>query len=124
PDSAEAAEALDAALRAAHGLPGEGWLARLAGGTPQGPTETFLALVRQQVQARAAAPDGPYSLETETRPPVAGLVEAGAALSAALDRLIRPLNALRLRIAARLDDEAEELDSATRLRIEGVCRTL
>ena len=49
----------------AHALPGEGWSARIMGGQPRGPTEAFLALVRQQVRARARGEDEGFGIETE-----------------------------------------------------------
>jgi ATP-dependent DNA helicase DinG len=123
-DDAEGAEALEAVLAAAGALAGEGWQRRLAEGAPRGPTEGFLLLVRQQVYARARDAEGPYSLEAETRPPVPGLLEAADRLSAALDRLRRPMALLARRLTARLDAEAETLDSDTRRRIEATCRGL
>jgi ATP-dependent DNA helicase DinG len=115
---------LSEALKAARALPSEGWLPRLSEGAPQGPAEAFLAEVRAQVYARARGAGGPYSLETETRPPVPGLVEAAEALEAALARLAQPLRSLAKRLHGRLDAEAGELDGETRRRIEGVCRGL
>ncbi len=119
-----AVESLQEALNAARALPGVGWQPRLAGGAPVGPTESFLALVRQQVYARDRDADAPYSLETEPRPPVPGLLDAAAHLSVALDRLRRPLAALAAALAANLDKEAETLESSTRLRIEATMRGL
>jgi len=120
----EAEKALDAALKAALALPGEGWMQRLAGNQPAGTAEQFLALVRQQVYARARDRDSPYGLETETDPPVDGLLDAATALDGALDRLMAPMIRLGRRLAARLDEEADELDRDTRIRIEAVCRSL
>ena len=120
----EAAEALAEALRAARVLPADAWHQRLVDNVPDGATEAFLALVRQQVYARAAHAGGPYGLETEANPPVAGLLEAAAALDRALAKLMQPLNRLVQRLAKRLDDDAEELDTATRLRIEAMVRGL
>ncbi len=119
-----AAATLEAALHAARALPGPGWLARIAGAAPRGPAEAFLALVRQQVLARSSGRDDGYSLEAETQPAVDGLIAAAANLDAALDRLARPLVALAESLAARLDDEADDLETATRLRIEAMCRGL
>src|SRR5690606_22848366 len=117
-------EALHKALRAAAALPGEGWMSRVVDGQPHGAAEDFLAAVRGQVLARAASPDGPYGLECEVHPVVEGVPEAARALGLALDRLIEPLTALRRRLERRLDDEADELDTATRVRTEGACRML
>lgn len=116
--------ALAKILRAAAKLPGEGWLRRLDEACPEGPAEAFLARIRTQVRARAAGRDGPYDLETDTREPVPGLGDAARALDAALAALLAPVRALAERLAARLDDEADDLDTATRQRIEAICRGL
>ena len=120
----EAKEMLTTALAAARALAGEGWRQRLSEDQTQGPCEAFLIRVRQQVYARARGAEGPYSLETETKPPVPELLEAAAKLDRALESLHRPLTALRRRLAGRLDNEAEDLDGDTRRRIEAVCRSL
>jgi len=74
----EARAALNEALRTAHVLPGPGWCQRLAAATPAGPAEAFLALVRQQIYARDPDTASPYSLETDVRPCVDGLLDAAA----------------------------------------------
>jgi ATP-dependent DNA helicase DinG len=125
---AEGQEALEGVLRAARTLTGEGWLARLGpnglGGGAQGPAEAFLALVREQVYARARNSDSPYGLETDVKPPLPGLLAAAGVLDQALARLLEPLRALEKRLAARLDEGAGELDSETRRRIEAARRGL
>ncbi|MCP5367556.1 MAG: ATP-dependent DNA helicase [Hyphomicrobiales bacterium] len=123
-DDERARELRDEILRAARALAGPGWRQRLAGGTPVGPTEAFLALVRQQVLARDENVDGAYSLETATQPPVPGLIEAADELAAALLRLEKPVAGLVGALFATLDTRAEDLDTATRNRIEAVCRSL
>ena len=123
-DDADAADALAAALEAAQILPAPGWLNRLSGAMTEGPAEAFLAEVREQVFARADAGDGPYSLETEVRPPSDGLPDAASALRENLVELATPLRKLCSRLIHRLDNEADELDSATRVRIEAVARAL
>src|SRR5262249_14310056 len=112
-----ATEALGEVLAGARALVAEQWLTRLAEGTPVGPTERFLALVRRQVYGRALAADSPYGLETETVPLSPGIGEAAAALEVALARLAQPMRRLADALKGRLDDEADELDSGTRLRI-------
>ena len=116
--------ALDDVLQAAHTLPAPSWHQRLAEAAPRGPAETFLSLVRQQVHARATGRDSPYSLETEPGPPVAGLLDSAADLDAALQRLSVPLRRLADGLADLLDDEAAELDSGTRQRIEAASRAI
>ena len=117
-----AREALDAALKAAHVLPGNEWHQRIAGGTAHGPAERFLALVRGQVLARTPDPESGYGIETAVRPPDRGLAEAAAAFAAALAEITRPLRLLATLLAALLDEEAERLGSAERQRIEAVIR--
>jgi ATP-dependent DNA helicase DinG len=115
-------------LKAAQILPGEGWLARIAEGTPFGPAEAYLALVRGQVLARARddrmAPDDIHGLETPVTSPVDGLLAAALTLRTALEELASPLKALRTRLMRKLDKEADELDSNTRARIEAISRSL
>lgn len=119
-----ATEALNDALAFARALPGPGWRARLAGGPALGPAEAFLVLVRQQVYARARNGDAAFSLETDIRPPIAGLVEAAAALSDALLLIARPLQTLVHALEAKLDGEAETLETVQRQRIESLTRSI
>ena len=74
--------------------------------------------------ARAEASETAYSLETEARPPVEGLLAAAAALGVALRSLATPLETLAKQLAKRLDDEATELDPGTRMRIDAAVRSL
>ena len=123
-DDDRARECLDRIAMAARALPGEAWSQRINGGEPQGPVEAFLAIVRRQVYARAHSPDNPYSLETETRPPLDGLLDAAADLDTALARLAKPLGDLARLLEEKLDDEAAELESDTRRRIDAVARSV
>jgi ATP-dependent DNA helicase DinG len=124
PDETEATEALFTALEAAQVLPAPGWINRLSGNTPEGVSEAFLAECRLQVYARALADHGPYSLETDVRPPAENLPEAAEDLRAALVALATPMRRLCARLIRRLDVEADELESAERVRIEAVSRAL
>ena len=127
-DVARADDALGAALSetlaAARVLPAAQWLRRLAQGSARGPAEDFLAVVRRQVFARAAGARGPYDLEAATRPPLPGLIEAAAALEAALGALAGPGRAVADRLAALLEEQGETLDTPTRNRIEAAARGL
>lgn len=123
-DRPAALEMIDAIEQAAHALPGDGWSNRIADAQPKGAAEAFLALVRRQIYARVADPRSAYDLECDAKPPVEGLVDAAGALDRALKRLVEPMLALRGVLLAMLDTEADELDSATRLRIEGIARSL
>jgi len=120
----EAETAVIEIIRAAQTLPGPGWGQRMSGGTPKGAGETFLALIRQQVYAREKDTRSPYNLEADSRPPVPGLVEAALEFEKALEALTRPLKQLMKSLTARLDDEADELETSVRIRIESICRSL
>jgi ATP-dependent DNA helicase DinG len=99
-------------------------MARIAGGTPQGECENFLALARQQVLARAPASEQAYSLETALRPLGDGLSEAARALARRLEAIEAPLKVLTQRLSHRLEEDAAELDTGTRVRIEAAVRGL
>jgi ATP-dependent DNA helicase DinG len=111
--------ALDAAVGAAGGLPGEGWLGRIAEGAPFGPLETLLSAVRATVYARASAQDAGYGLETEIAELDPSLVDAVAPAMDALEQLLRPLIALGKRLEAVLEDAPDWLDPQARARVEG-----
>lgn len=123
-DRPQALELVDAIEEAARALPGDGWTNRIADEQPKGAAEAFLVLVRRQVYARVNDPKSPYGLECDAKPPVEGLIEAAEELDRALKRLVEPMLALRGELMAKLDAEADELDSANRLRIEAVARSL
>jgi len=123
-DNDEAMAALSHTLSATRVLPNQGWQERLAGGNPHGPTETFLGLARGQVYARDKNAEGPYDLETSAHPPVENLVTAAKELADALAEFSRPVKKLVQILTDKLDDEADELDTSTRQRIEAVTRSL
>ena len=116
--------ALAAVTVAARVLPAEGFLQRISDRRPQAECEAFLMLVREQVLARADGRDQGYSLETELRPAGDGLIGAARALAQKLETVEAPMRLLAERLAARLDDEAAELDEGTRVRIEAAVRGL
>ncbi len=122
-DSAETEKLLQHVLRAALALPGPGWTRRVQAGRPEGSAEHFLALVRQQVLARAEQNNG-NSLETDCAPLVDGLAAAAGELAGALIDLKRPMALLAAGLAKKLDTEAEELSTHDRGRIEAVSRSL
>jgi ATP-dependent DNA helicase DinG len=125
-DREEAREALAAAVTAAGVLPGEGWSGRIAPGagevSPQGPLETFLVAVIDQLRARATASD--LSLECTARPALERVRETARAAAQALALIEAPLLALSRALIAVLDEEAETLQGAERARIEGALRGL
>jgi ATP-dependent DNA helicase DinG len=123
-DDNPALEDLEAIEHAARALPSEGWGNRISDEMPKGETETFLTLVRRQVYARVEDPRSPYGLECDAKPPVEGLLEAAQELDIALKRMLDPMNALRRKLMAKLDDDADALETASRQRIEAVARSL
>ena len=117
-------EALEAIEHAAEALPSEGWGNRISDEAPRGAAEHFLTLVRRQVYARVPDPRTPYGLECDAKPPVDGMLEAATELDLALKRMLDPMNDLRKKLMAKLDDDAEDLESQSRQRIEAVARSL
>ncbi len=121
----EAAEkALDEILRAARALPAPSWHQRVADGRTDGPTEAFLALVRQQVYARSANTDSPYDLETDPHPALDGVIAAAATLAGALADLARPVGSLIGLLHKMLADDSDSLETPTRVKIEAVAASL
>ncbi len=121
---ATAEKALDDILAAALVLPAEGWAQRLAEGRAQDAFEAFLGVVREQVLARAPTRDQGYTLEAELRPCLDALPAAARALAARLGAIEAPVRVLTTRLAARLENDAAELDPGMRLRIEAMLRGL
>ncbi|EKE78301.1 ATP-dependent DNA helicase [Oceanibaculum indicum] len=119
-----AEEALRRVLHAARCLPGEGWNSRIGEGQPDGPAEALLALVRKQTYARQPDRSSPYGMETDAHPPLDGLLDAAATLEGALGALLQPIQELKKRISAKLETEADQLDTAARQRMEAVLRSL
>jgi ATP-dependent DNA helicase DinG len=122
------------ALHAARALPAPGWAARLqapaspdlAGVAPgyENPAEGFLRSVAGQVLSRAPTDRDAAELEAHPLPVQPELAAAAERLHAALGAIAEPLKALSKGFAQRLDDEAEELDSAIRARIDGALKSL
>ncbi len=123
-DDLEAHRALRRLLDLAQQLPSPNWQTRLADGTVLGPAEEFLALVRQQVRARASGDDQGFGQECDVRPLNPGLIEAADRLGEALEQMLAPVRRLRQALRAKLEAEADKLDSGQRGRIEGVARSL
>ena len=116
-------QALEETLHAARVLPSAGWRNRIKDGQPNGPTEDFLLLARKHVLARTDT-SSPYSLEADRDSLIDGLVTAASALNTALADLDRPMRRLHTGFARKLDADAAELETAMRVRIEGMMRTL
>ena len=119
----EAESALVDAIRAAADLPAIGWLTRLrdTGGNGGNVGEAFLAHVRAQVLARQEPPDQGYDIESPAQPATPDLLRAAYQLEQSLKQLAAPLLKLARVLAARLDTEADTLETDTRMRIEAVC---
>jgi ATP-dependent DNA helicase DinG len=120
----EGALAIQAAIAAAQALPSDGWLQRIAEGSPYGPIERLLAAVRGLVYARAATEDAGYGMETEAAELDPVTVEAAGEAAGALDALLRPLVALGRRLEGVLEDPPDWLDGPARARIEGAIASL
>jgi ATP-dependent DNA helicase DinG len=91
------------------------------------PSEALLRLIRRQVLARTAGADArpsSGSMECEVFPLNEDAAQAADRLARAMARISEPLVTLRERLLARLDDEAEDMDEATRNRIEATGRSL
>src|SRR5207342_3430329 len=123
-EDVEALNALRRLLDLSRRLPSPNWQTRLADGTVMGPAEEFLALVRQQVRARAAGEDQGFGQECDVRPLNPGLIEAADRVGEALEQMLAPVRRLRQALRAKLEGEADKLDSGQRARIEGVARSL
>jgi len=125
-DHDEAKSALIDATHAAAALPGEGWSGRIAPPNgevnPLGPIEHFLVAVMEQLRARAAPSE--VGMECAARPAL-DLVRATARAAAeALGKVEAPLVALARQLEQVLDDEAAQLVTSDRARIEGALRGL
>jgi ATP-dependent DNA helicase DinG len=123
-EDAEAQTALRRLLDLSRRLPSPNWQTRLADGTVMGPAEEFLALVRQQVRARAAGDDQGFGQECDIRPLNPGLIEAADQLGALFEQMLQPVRRLKQALKAKLESEADTLDTGQRGRIEGVMRSL
>ncbi len=121
----EAAQsALGECIAASAALAGEGWLSRLHGGGPRGPGEVFLAEAYRHVLARNDDAERLYALEAETEPLSGAAIDSARRLGVALKRLIAPLLRLAQTLRKQLDDEAAELETYERARIEAAARGL
>ncbi|WP_284124869.1 ATP-dependent DNA helicase [Parerythrobacter aestuarii] len=119
-------EAVEAAVEAAHQLPSDGWIGRLAEGQPFGPVEALLGQVRAVTYARdeSGAQDAGYGIETEVASLEGPLIEAAQEAGAALAAIRGPLMKLGQRLEAVLEDAPDWLDGQGRARIEGARHSL
>jgi len=120
--------ALDGVLEAARQLPGEGWLARLSASNPMSKFEDFLVNLRTHVlkltdEATFESAQA-FGLEAPLDSPDDALISSARALIPELHRLQKPLRHLAKGLVNLLADEAAELDSADKGRLESVARSL
>jgi ATP-dependent DNA helicase DinG len=111
-------------LETARALTGDGWTKRLKENQPQGPTESFILSVYEQVFARAEGRGGPYSLETPTHPLDEGLAAKAKTLQRALDDLYQPIVKLTQALRKKLNDQSDTLAADTRRRLDVLCTAL
>jgi ATP-dependent DNA helicase DinG len=138
-DRPELLTPLEAALTAARALPAPAWPSRLETDGPEltgleagraNPAEAFLRALRRQILARlpgAASEDDArtgFSSESDLHPVEPDVIAAADRFGRALARIAEPLGTLMHRLLARLDEDADKLDSASRARIEGLGRTI
>jgi ATP-dependent DNA helicase DinG len=120
----EGSAAIASAGNAALALPSDGWLQRIADGSPFGPIEALLAAVRGTSYARGDGEDAGYGLETEAAELDGPLITAVEPAVTALDALLRPLVVLGRRLEAVLEDAPDWLDGPARARVEGAIASL
>ena len=123
-DDESSREYLDDILAQARSLPNHGWLQRLSDGMPHGVAEQFFYLVRQQVYARDPNSNTPFGLEAAAAPPLPEILAHASAFTDRLGGLLRPAQSLVAALLTRLENEAEELETSARQRIEAVARSL
>ncbi len=118
-------EAVEDAVEAAHALPADGWLGRLAEGAPLGPLEELLAAVRATTFARdESGLEMGYGIETEAAQLPGELIEAAGTAAQALAAIRTPLLKLAGRLEAVMEDAPDWLDGQGRARIEGARHSL
>ncbi|HHK73785.1 MAG TPA: ATP-dependent DNA helicase, partial [Rhizobiales bacterium] len=120
----EAEKLLQDILHGAAALTASGWTRRLKEGNPSGPCEKFLLLIYKQVHVRSNGREGPYSLETQTRPLVEGLEDEAAALKKDLVGLNKPMSAMIKFLRKKLADDKGDLNADTRKRLDAVAQAL
>ena len=121
---AQGLDLLQAVEAAARCLPGARWRQRLAENAPANAAERFLHLVREQVLARARGPYGANELETDCHPLTQELAEAARGLMSELAALQGAMRKLAGLLLARLEQEARELSTQDRNRLESMARAL
>lgn len=125
-DREDARRALTDALNAAAALPGEGWSGRIAPPNgevnPIGPIESFLVAMIEQLRARSAASE--IGMECAARPALDLVRVTARDAAVALAKIEAPLLALARHLEDLLDEEAAQIVTSDRGRIEGALRGL
>lgn len=111
-------------LDMSRGLTSEGWQARLRDGEPKGETEEFLHTVYHQVYTRADGRDGPYSLETDTKPLMEDVRPAARKLRGMLERLHAPMTGLANGLRKKLNEQADTMEGDMRRRIDAIITSI
>lgn len=119
-------EAVEAAVKAAHALPSDGWLQRLNDNDAFGPVEALLAAVRALTYARdeSGGQEAGYGIETEAAQLPGNVIELAGQAESALAAIRHPLVKLGVRLEAVLQDAPDWLDAQGRARIEGARHSL
>ncbi len=122
-DDLQSEALLDEVLRAANALPSAGYMRRISDGQTHGAAEQFFAMVRHQVLARNEQ-ESLHGIETDCLPMVDGLADVARKLVSTLMHLKEPMAKLARALSQKLDDEAAELNTHERGRIEALSRSL
>ena len=120
----ELEEALKHILIAANELPSENWQQRIREQSPKGSIEKLLHIVHQQILTRTKDKNSPYSIETETRPIIEGLLEAANNAKKSLEKIKKPINILAAKLRKKLAEDDGELNNEIRKRIETTALSL
>ncbi len=115
---------IEAALEAARTLPGQGWENRISASQPLGEGETFFMHLRATLYQRVNDPESLYDLQCSLYPAPLVVVTAAQVLAMRLATLAAPLNRLAKWLTDYIDDQANQLDTSQRVRIEGAIRGL
>ncbi len=114
-------KAVEAAARA---LPAAGWRRRLAEDAPQGAAEVFFCALRRQVLARTGGRREGAEVEADCFPLDPALADAAERLEAALAELQALTSRLAAALARRLHEDAKDLSSSERNRLDALARSM
>jgi ATP-dependent DNA helicase DinG len=115
---------LDAIIAAARLLPDGDWQKRLSEQKSKNSIESFLSAIYEQTQARSDDKQSPYSLETPPYPLNDGMIELIGVVMEQLNALAKPLQALKLALEHKLDEQNKTLDQESKSRLENMISSL